>query len=405
MNVSVSPHPLAAHESRGLKLLMLSGAIPIALTFTAISSVLPQIESELAHSATDRLLIKMLFSIVGISMVIGAPIAGFLTDRFGVKRVFLPASLLFSLAGTAGLYVVDLDILLATRLLVGGTAATMAATSMTIINRQLNGTERAKLMGAHVAITTIASVILHPLAGALGEISWRYPFALYGLGLFWTALIFFSPQSQELTAVPGERPASPKAPFLSWFPIRYAVLALCIGSVTYLPLVYVPFLLHQAGVTSPLIISLVALADTVMAAGFAFFFERARRKYSHAKLFIYSFGCTGAGLWVAGISGSFSGIVIGMCLFGLGLGWFVPNLMTAAAGHVTFHQQGRTVGMVKGAHYLAAPLCILLAEPITSYFGPASAMLMAAAGATALGLFFAIRLGRGVPDAKPVEAA
>jgi hypothetical protein len=96
------------------------------------------------------------------------------------------------------------------------------------------------------------------------------------------------------------------------------------------------------------------------------------------------------------------GVVVGMCIFGTGVGWFVPNLMLAAALLVKPEQQGRTVGVIKAAHYGAAPACVLVIDPMTRAYGPTGAVAFAAGMAAVLLGVFVVRvvtLGR-----RPVAA-
>ena len=174
-----------------IPVIMLSGGISVALVMIALTPVLPKIEAALADTADERLLVKLLVTVVGITMLLGAPIAGFLVARIGVKRVLMAAGLVYDLGGTAGLYLDNLVPLLASRLIVGLAGGAIAATSMTLINSTFDAAGRAKWMGSHVAVATLGGLVLHPLAGALGEWGWRLPFALYALGLAYSALAAF----------------------------------------------------------------------------------------------------------------------------------------------------------------------------------------------------------------------
>ena len=83
-----------------------------------------------------------------------------------------------------------------------------------------------------------------------------------------------------------------------------------------------------------------------------------------------------------------------MLVFGLGIGWFVPNLMTALSRRVSEKRQGRAVGIVKAAHYLASPLAVLAVEPIARAFGARSAMMASAVASltvVAISLLKAVR--------------
>jgi MFS family permease len=376
------------------KAIMLSGGLMVALALSAINSVLPQIEADLAHGPHDSLLIKQLVGIVGLAMVVGAPLAGLLVDRIGARRVVIAACLLYAAIGTAGLYLTSLPALIASRLLLGVAAVTITTTAMAMINTRLAGIERAKWMGAHVGVAMVGSIIINPLAGFLGEFGWRWPFALYLIGLPFALLALgldrHVVQRPRVAAIAKQEPS-----LLTWFPIRYALLAVLIGSVTYLPMVYLPFLMRQMGVTSPTTISLVLTGDVAVGAVVALLYGRSRRYFSVYAAFACSFGCTGIGMLIVAIASNLVGVVIGMMIFGIGLGWLVPNLMTAVSQQVQPEQQGRATGLVKGAHHLAAPLCIVIVEPLATRFGPEGAMMAAAAVALFLLMIMSYRLLAG----------
>lgn len=388
MTHATAVEPSASHSlSWGTKTVMLTGGISVAITLSALSPVLPQIDAALAHSPDDSFLVKLLVTVVGLTMVIGAPVTGFLIDRIGAKRVLTVASMLYAIAGTAGLYLNSLHGLLVSRLVLGFAAASIATISMTIINARLDAQGRARWMGGHVAVATLGGLLLSPVAGALGEISWRGPFALYFFGLLLAVVAALGLDDWRPAPRPVARDASSQR-LLAWFPVRYAFLAIVIGSITYLPVVYVPFLARETGISSPFLISLIFLADTTLTITMASLFGRFSRHVSSQAAFAFSFTCTGLGMLITAFSSGIVGLFAGMMVFGLGLGWFVPNLMTAAAKHVAVDQQGRTVGLVKAAHYLAAPLCTVLVEPLTRALGPRGAMLTGAVlSMLLLGLF------------------
>lgn len=392
------------------RLLMLVGGVMMSLTLIALTPVLPRIEDELAQTPTDILLVKLLATITGVTMVIGALVAGYLLDRMRAPPVLIVAGLLYAVGGTAGFFLGTLELILVSRLFVGFAAAAIATTSMTLINGRLEGVERAKWMGWHVAAAVVASLLLHPVAGALGEIGWRWPFLLYGAGLLVVVLALLT--NENLAADKSEEAAAtalaPARPLTSWFPVRFILLAVGIGALTYIPTTYLPFVVREIGIDSPFITSLVGLGDASLTAIFAFLFSRFRARYPSQAMFAFSFGCAALGLGIVTVGMNFWVIVGGMMVFGLGLGWFVPNLMTAAAECVARYQQGRTVGIVKAAHYLAAPTCILAVEPLSQAFGPHAAMGVACALGLVLFTIFLRRslqlFGRGrAATAQPAE--
>lgn len=381
-----SPRPL----ERSAKAIMLLGGLMVALALSAINSVLPQIQAELARGPQDSLLIKQLVGIVGLSMVIGAPLSGYLVDRIGARRVVFTAGLLFAAIGTVGLYASDLTVLITSRFLLGVTAVAITTTSMTMINTRLDGLDRAKWMGAHVGAAMIGSILVHPIAGFVGEFGWRWPFALYFVGVPFGLLALGLDRTMTRRPQAVARRQSPFS--LKWFPARYAVLAVVIGGITYLPMVYVPFLMSEMGVKSPTVIALVLTGDILLGAILALQYGRSRKYLSIHAAFVFSFACAGIGMCIVALATDLVGLVLGMMTFGVGLGWFVPNLMTAVAAKVPQELQGRATGLVKGAHHLAAPLCIVVVEPLARRIGPEGAMMAAGALSFALLLLMSYRL-------------
>ncbi|MFT3964258.1 MAG: MFS transporter [Sphingobium sp.] len=368
----------AAALDLGAKIVILSGGLIASLALMAIASVLPQIDHALAHGPNDHMLVKQLVGAVALAMVVGASTVGFLIDRFGIACVLIGASALYALTGTAGLYLADLHALLASRLAVGLSAAAIQVTCITLINTRLEGIERARWMGLHISVAMFTAILAHPVAGALGEISWRLPFALYALGL-----ILIVPAMMLRDAAPtvqGDALAAPKdGRLLRWFPFHYLLLAFAIGALALMPSVQVPFLLRERGLDRPSAIALVLTADSVAGAFMAMLYGRARAHVSAYAAFAFSFATAAIGLFVAALADSVWAVIAGLLIYGLGIGWFVPNLMTALAARVAPAHQGRAAGIVKAAHFLSAPVSVALVEPLARNYGP-SGTLFAAAG-------------------------
>lgn len=378
------------------RIVMLVGGVMVTIAMSALTPVLPQIEAALAKGADDALMVKMLVPIIGATMVIGAPLTGFLVDRLGLRRILTIQSLTYAIAGTAGLYLSSLEALLASRLFVGFSAAGMATISMTLINTRLYGNERAKWMGFHITTALVGALIVLPTVGALGELGWRWPFAAYAVGAFLTVAALSGLQEpKRASETPGAQgaPAVEKNP-LKWFPLWFLPLALIMGSVTYLPSVYIGYIVEGVGVSSPGLISMVLLADAIIGAIMSALFGRSQKFVSSYAAFMFSFACTGTGMAIVGLATSFTGVVIGMLVFGFGIGWFVPNLMVSLSHRVQQSQQGGAVGIIKAVHYLASPLAILAVEPIARAAGPSGAILTSAVASFVVVASFGYLLAR-----------
>lgn len=361
------------------KAMILGGGPAVGLASSLITPVLPQIQAELAHGAQDGMAIKQLVGIVSAAMAIGAPLTGFLADKVGLKRILVANYALYVVAGTAGFYLTDLYMLLFSRLMLGLGAAGAVISSVIVINTQLAPSQRATWMGAYIASAMGTSVVLHPVSGLLGELNWHWPFVIYALfaPFVFIALLAFEekPIAPPKTKAVGE---TKEEPLWKWFPFRFAVLGLLLGGVMYLPIVYAPFVLKQMGISSPTMISLVLTGDIVAGAITAMLYGRARRYLSERGAFAFAFTCAGVGALITALASNFVVVVIGMALFGMGVCWFLPNLMMTASTRVRPDQQGRTAGLLKAANYVGSPIAIAIAEPLAQVHGPATPIMASA---------------------------
>ncbi len=365
--------------SLGLKLLILSGGPAVTLAISGVSVALPKIEAALAHSDQDKFLVKMLIGIVGAAMVIGAPLTGFLADRFGLRRVLFTNYLFFLLAGTAGLYLNSLEGLVLARFVLGVAGAGAVTSSIIIINQKLAPQHRAQWMGGYIAMAFIGAIVVFPLAGFLAERNWHLTFLiyLYGLPLALLALTSIPPGIAPAPAASTLGTAEEEK-LLSWIPYSLMLLGLLIGCISYLPTIYTPFILAKMDI-GPKMISMVLLGETLTGTFMALLFGRSQRYFSPSGAFAVAYLTTGIGGVITGLATNYWGVFVGMAFIGLGTGWFMPNLMMVLGGRVKVHQQGRAAGIVKGVTYLSTPVCILLTERLSQLYGPRIPLLIAGA--------------------------
>jgi MFS family permease len=405
---TTSTQATPADVSWGAKVIMICGGLLVTLTLTALNAVLPQIESALSRAPEDSMWAKQVVGIIGLSIMIGAPLTGWLIDRFSMKRVLIIASLLVALAGTTGLYLSNLQLLVATRFVTGAAAAGIATCGMTLINTRLAGNTRARWMGMHVSAYMGCSVVFFPLAGQLGEISWRWPFALYLLGIPLALIVAVgfneSAVTRRATAAPAVQ-AGPGQRLIDWFPFRFAVLGFCVGCVTYTSAIYLPYAFHDIGISSPRTISLVLMVSVIIPAGMAMLYGRIQRRISMLAIFALCFAAAGLGAVVISYANDLAAIVVGIAIYSLGLGLLVPNLMTSLGQNVSPANQGRAVGLVKASQYVAAPLVAAGMDPLARRYGADATFVSLAALAlvvvAVMGYGLLFRRARPATEAAP----
>ena len=383
------------------KVIVIGGGLLASFALSVLNPVLPKIDAALSHSPTDSMLVRQLFGFTSMAMAIGAPLGAYLARMMGMRRMLLCATLIYTIAGTSGLYLTSLPLLLASRILVGASAAAIQVMSLTLVNTKAEGNDRAKWMGLHVSFATLITLGVSPLSGVLGNISWHLPFAEYVIGLVLFAALAFDRNSTDTTAA---RQSGDKSSILSWFPWHYIPLSFLVGAVTFLPTAYGPFLLAEKAGLSPTGIGLVLMGSSGIGALFASQYGRGRRALSAHQAFVLSFGLTGAGAGIAATAGSLPLLLAGLFAHSLGVAWFVPNVMTALGAKLTNEQQARAAGLVKTAHFSSAPICIYLKDTFLGQSGASTAMLTVTALSTAVVLAMLARMATtGKPAAVAAE--
>ena len=105
----------AGPENAGRSLALALTGIPASVGMMCLSPVLPLIEQSYAADPVAAALVKYILVSIGIGMVLGAPLAGILSDRLGRREVLMVSLLAFCLCGAAGIFVAKIYALIALR--------------------------------------------------------------------------------------------------------------------------------------------------------------------------------------------------------------------------------------------------------------------------------------------------
>src|ERR1700757_4521408 len=105
-------------------------------------------------------------------------------------------------------------------------------------------------MGFYLAVASFAGIVMRPLTGWVGEYDWHWVFIIYlaGAPFALIALLWFEdvPLASDANSATG-----PSDSIFRWFPFRFLLVGLCAGAITYVPSIYVAFLLRDMGIVSP----------------------------------------------------------------------------------------------------------------------------------------------------------
>ncbi|MBW0101127.1 MFS transporter [Pseudonocardia sp. KRD-291] len=170
------------------------------LDATVIAPAAPAIAADLGVPAVS---VNVAVTAYVLTVAVLIPISGWLTDRFGARRVFACALALFTLASAGCALAVDLPMLVGTRILQGAGGAMMVPVGRLVVLRTTAKTDLVRAIAYLTWPALVAPVVAPALGGVLAQYaSWRWIFLVnVPLGLVGLVL--------ALRLVPDVRAASP----------------------------------------------------------------------------------------------------------------------------------------------------------------------------------------------------
>ncbi|TXR57040.1 MFS transporter [Quadrisphaera setariae] len=347
-----------------------------------IAPVQPAIVASFPDQPGVDVLVPMSLTVPALLIAVVAPFAGRLVDRVGRVRLLVVSLVLYSLFGTAPLWLDALPAIVASRALVGVAEAGIMVAVVTLIGDLFDGVRRTQLFGLQSVATSASAVVFIGAGGALGATSWRAPFWLYAVGLLAavvTPLVLREPASVEraLTGPGGSGLAGAVAP-LDLRSLRWPLLVTFVGGIIfYTPLVQLSFALDSIGVTSTAVIGAVSAAAAVATCAAAASFSRwgARRGAGERTLLPLALALAGAGLVVIALASSVPVMLVGAVVCSAGTGLLLPTVLAWTLGDVPLEQRGRATGLWTSCLFIGQFLNPLVVQALHSALSELAAAL------------------------------
>lgn len=376
----LSSRPKEAGTSHGI-ILLLSAVMPI-MAITSLIPVLPLLLREFAHVPGSNALVPIALTIPALCVALFSPLAGWLCDRLGRKRLLVNALVAYSVFGFLPWFLTDLTAIIASRVLLGVVEAVIMTVATALIGDYFEGEKRQRWIAIQVAVSSIAATVLIALGGLLGDaLGTRGPFLLYlsslGIALA-AALVLHEP----------ERPRQLNRAGLSQRDALAAVLPLAlitfgIGFVFYTIFVQIGPILEETGsVTAGKVGLAGAIANLGMVCGAAVF-----RRFAHkAGPVLLSAGLLLAAIGYAGVAltSTFLSITAFATLVCFGIGIMLPNMLAWTLRTLPVEIRGQGLGVWTGAFFLGQFISPLFVGAFAPIVGGLSAVIGGIAFMTAV---------------------
>lgn len=306
-----------AQPGTSLKASLLLGSSLLVMANAAIAPSLVKI-SQVFHSVPGS---SLLMSLPAIAVVAFSPFVGRLLHHWGERKILLVGLFLYALAGSSGLWCDSIYLLWLGRLMLGVSIAICMTVINHLIGHYFKGGERARFISTQSMAVNLGGIIFVLLSGALVELSWRLPFALYLLSL---PVMFFALMSVTNT------PAAIVTTRLSFTHIRPILPLYLLGGVGmlmyYITLINIPFMLSVGHALSAREIGLVMASMSLISALVAISNHRLKSVFGDYQLLTLCFGALILPLllFVLNLANDF--LVICVISAGVGFGLLLPML-------------------------------------------------------------------------------
>lgn len=174
--MSAPPNSVPAGRSAWLGLVVISlGVSLVVVDFTIVNVIIPPIITDLGISSLDAQWVQESYAIALAALLL---LMGRLSDVVGARRLFLLGTVVFGIASVAAAAAPNGEVLIASRLVQGIGGAIVLPTSLALLNSTFQGRDRGKAFAVWGSTIGAAAAVGPLLGGWLGEISWRWAFAV-----------------------------------------------------------------------------------------------------------------------------------------------------------------------------------------------------------------------------------
>lgn len=351
------------------KLVLLIGANLTLISGAGLTAAMPAMLKTFEDVPGAALWVSLVITLPALFVVVGGPLTGFLTDRFGRKPILVGSILLSGLAGTGAFFLNQLFAILISRALVGISIAGAMTATNALIADYFSGQERAKFMGYQSAFLGLGVIVFMPIGGFLADISWEYTFLSYVPVLFIFLPALFALREPEMSRPPDFINQKIGIPINSTQGFIFGAVFVLMFSFVTIPVFLAYFMseILSAGGTE---VGLVGGLSGLMTFFGGMSYERIGRRLSYPQVIVAGFILFGVGFISLGLASSWVLVILGTSIVGYGLGLNMANLTTWLAHVVSPDMRGRANGIFMTMRFLAEFLGSLVFTPIinlTSY--------------------------------------
>lgn len=350
----------------------------------------------LPGEANVNFLVKfILLSIPALFILLSAPLAGLLCDRWGRKPLLNVSLLVFAAGGVSGYFAESFFTLFLGRAVLGLAIGGIKTATVAMIGDYFTGAERSRFIGWQGSAMKIGGVIFMLLGGALANFGWQVPFLGYLLAFLLMPSAMFAiaeslpDRKRPVAATPGLVGAL-KIPDLPAGPVLFVFLSAFLASTFFfITPVQLPFYLKAQYDASPFAVGAAIAVGNTVGALISLIYHRFAARMSYVAIYSLIYLSMSAGYFVLTLATDYTTALLAMVVGGIGFGLYVPNQSGWILAVVSEKRRGLGVGIVTTAMFLGQFSAPVLAVPAIDPDNPLRIWQIISATLAGLGLLYA----------------
>ncbi len=356
-------------DPRAIALLM--AATLTVMANATISPALAGLEKMFADDPNVLWFSRLLVSAPSLTVIICAPLAGIIADRYGRRSLLLVGVLLFAVMGVAGLFLPNLFSMLLSRLGLGVAVAMIMTAQTALIGDYFFGKQRSALMGLQTSARNFGGFVFISLAGVLAVSSARLPFAIYGLALLMVPYLWryiSEPSKGGAKAQSAAGGQSDGSPVWAWLLTALALLQMLTNMIFFLMPTQLPFFLDFRGYDSASMTG-AGLGVLMLTGGTAaLLYGRVKARVGFSGTLALAYGFMAIGLQLLQLQETYT-VFLGTAAMGAGYALAMPNFPAIALQVAPSSRRGVAGGVLTSSVFLGQFLSVFVSIPLIAAFG------------------------------------
>lgn len=369
-------------ERVGFKVSLFSMAAMTILGSAVTASALPSINrhfNELLQTQNGvlrdftlihlDLLTRLILTMPAIFVVLLSPLAGILMDKFGKLKFVFPAMILWTISGMSGFFMDNIYSILASRAVFGSaTAFVMTGASALLAAYYSRGgfNRRENALSWQSFFCAVGGALFIMIAGFVSDYSWRYPFLVYGLGIFITLLAYtylFEPRHKFFNHTKIEV----KTNYWQFLPIY--LLGFFIMLIYYISPTQLPYYIEEHLKLNPKYIGFAMSVSALCYGFFSLTYKNIVKHISIKAIYIITLFIVGSSFLLLYLYHNFISVLISLALLGTGGGIMLVNNSSYLFSICPPNARGRAYGILASCVFLGQFLSPIITQPMVRQIG------------------------------------